>query len=130
MADITHHGSCLCGAVRFTVHAPLPAPDACHCRQCRKSSGHFSASTDMPRSALEISGEENISWYRSSHKVRRGFCKICGSNLFWDPVFQDWTAVMMGAFDGPTRTQLAGHIFVADKGDYYQISDGLPQNAQ
>jgi hypothetical protein len=36
----------------------------------------------------------------------------------------------MGAFDGPTGTKLSMHIFVADKGDYYDIADGLPQNQQ
>ncbi len=36
----------------------------------------------------------------------------------------------MGAFDTPTGTHLTKHIFVADKGDYYEISDGLPQNQQ
>ncbi len=36
----------------------------------------------------------------------------------------------MGAFDTATRTQLRMHIFVADKGDYYDITDGLPQHAQ
>jgi hypothetical protein len=36
----------------------------------------------------------------------------------------------MGAFDRPTDTKLRIHIFVADKGDYYDIADGLPQNQQ
>lgn len=36
----------------------------------------------------------------------------------------------MGAFDGPTETKLKIHIFAADKGDYYDITDNLPQNAQ
>ena len=36
----------------------------------------------------------------------------------------------MGAFDAPTDTKLTIHIFVADKGDYYDIADGLPQNQQ
>jgi hypothetical protein len=35
----------------------------------------------------------------------------------------------MGAFDGSTNTKITGHIFVKDKGDYYQITDGLPQNS-
>ncbi|MGZ9006346.1 MAG: GFA family protein, partial [Burkholderiales bacterium] len=34
-------GSCLCGAVTFEVAAILEPPDACHCSQCRKQSGHF-----------------------------------------------------------------------------------------
>ena len=128
--DTIHNGSCLCGAVTLTVSGPLPAPNACHCSRCRKSSGHFEASVDVPRTALVVQGAKNITWYQSSKKVRRGFCSTCGSNLFWDPVFHDWTSISMGAFDGPTHTQLSMHIFTADKGDYYDITDGLPQNLQ
>ena len=129
MADVKH-GSCLCGAVRFTVTGDLPPPDACHCVQCRKHSGHCFASTDVPRSALTVTGEEQVSWYRSSAQVRRGFCATCGSSLFFDPLARDWIGVAMGAFDTPTSTHLAMHIFVAEKGDYYAIADGLPQNAR
>jgi hypothetical protein len=121
-------GSCLCGGVRFEVTCELPAPDACHCVQCRKHSGHYFASTNVPRSAIAVSGQENVTWYQSSAKVRRGFCSKCGSSLFWDPPARDWIAVAMGAFDSPTGTHLAMHIFVAEKGDYYEIADGLPQN--
>jgi hypothetical protein len=123
-----HKGSCLCGAVRFEVAGDLKAPDACHCRQCRKHTGHFLASTDVPRSSLTVHGAEHVAWYASSEKVRRGFCSRCGSTLFWDPVHRDWTGIAMGAFDTPTRTHLGMHIFVAEKGDYYDIADGLPQN--
>ena len=123
-----HKGSCVCGAVRFEVAAELPPPDACHCVQCRKHSGHFFASTDVPRSALTIHGAEHVTWYRSSEKVRRGFCATCGASLFWDPVQRDGIGVAMGAFDTPTATRLGMHIFVAEKGDHYDIGDDLPQN--
>jgi hypothetical protein len=125
-----HKGSCLCGAVSFEVAGNLSGPDACHCNQCRRQSGHFWASTDVPRAALTVQGANSITWFRSSEKVRRGFCSTCGSVLFWDPVEKDWLGVAMGAFDPPTGTRLAMHIFVAEKGDYYDIVDGLPQNAQ
>ncbi|MEX3007070.1 GFA family protein [Hoeflea sp. TYP-13] len=128
-----HKGSCLCGKVTFEVTGDLPRPSACHCSQCRKHSGHFEASTDLPRASVTVYGSENVTWYHSSEKVRRGFCSICGSSLFWDPVDQDkhdWTAIAMGAFDTPTGTRLEKHIFVADKGDYYEIADGLPQHDQ
>ncbi len=121
-------GSCLCGAVTFTVAADLPPPDACHCVQCRKQSGHYFVSTDVPKTALAISGADQVSWYQSSAKVRRGFCARCGSSLFFDPPARDWIGVAMGAFDSPTGTHLEKHIFVAEKGDYYEITDGLPQN--
>ncbi|MEI9994171.1 MAG: GFA family protein [Rhizomicrobium sp.] len=122
-----HTGSCLCGAVRFTVSVALPPPDACHCMQCRKQSGHIFVSTDVPRSAVTIEGAENVTWYRSSEKVRRGFCSTCGASLFWDPIHKDWIGIAMGAFDRPTQTQLAINVFVTEKGDYYEITDGLPQ---
>ena len=123
-----HKGSCLCGAVTFELAGDLPAPDACHCSKCRKTSGHYYASTDVKRGALQVHGAANVAWFQSSEKVRRGFCKTCGSNLFFDPVIDtDWTAVSMGAFDTPTQTHLAVHIFTADKGDYYDIADGVRQ---
>ncbi len=125
-----YKGSCLCGAVRFEVAGDLPGPDACHCGKCRKQSGHYFASTDVPKTAVTIHGEEKLTWYQSSEKARRGFCATCGSSLFWDPLFRDWIGIAMGAFDTATNTRLHVHIFVADKGDYYDIADGIPQYQQ
>ena len=122
-----HTGSCLCGAVRFEVAGDLPPPDACHCTQCRKFSGHYFVSTDVPRSALSIRGAENVAWYVSSEKVRRGFCRTCGASLFWDPIERDWTGIAMGAFDQPTNTRIQVHVHVVSKGDYYEIADSVPQ---
>ena len=123
-------GSCLCGAVTVEVTGALTAPDACHCTQCRKMTGHFLVSTDIAKSALTVQGEAQVGWYQSSPKVRRGFCTRCGSTLFWDPIFKDMIAVAMGLFDQPTGTHIAKHIFVAHKGDYYVIADGLEQRAE
>ncbi len=124
-----HRGACLCGAVSFTVAGALPPPDACHCRQCRRQSGHYWASTDVARDALTIADDgSKLTWFQSSERVRRGFCAQCGSSLFWDAAGREKIAVAMGTFDTPTDTRLALHIFVAEKGDYYDIADGLPQN--
>ena len=121
-------GSCLCGAVRIAVDGPLAQPDACHCTECRKHTGHHGVFVDVPQAQLSVTGEDAVRWYRSSEKVRRGFCGTCGATLFWDPVERDWTSVAMGLFDDATGTTLEMHIFVAEKGDYYSLSDGLPQN--
>ena len=122
-----HKGSCLCGTVTFTIEGDLASPDACHCSQCRKQSGHVWASTNVPEDRIAIEGADNLTWYQASEKVRRGFCKTCGSYLFWDPIHQPRLAVAMGAIDAPTGTKLGIHIFTADKGDYYDIADGVPQ---
>lgn len=123
----TYPGSCLCGAVRFTVAGPLGAPDACHCTQCRKQSGHFWVSTDVPTAALQIADEAQLRWYASSEKVRRGFCGRCGSTVFWDPIHHPTIAIAMGAFDASTGLHVHKHIFTSQQGDYYTIDDGLPQ---
>lgn len=124
---MSHKGSCLCGAINFEIQGDLAGPDACHCVACRKHSGHFFVSTDVPRASLTINGNEKITWFQSSQKVRRGFCSVCGSSLFWDPVGRDWIGIAMGAFDSPTNTQLHLHVYVGKMGDYYEIADGAPQ---
>lgn len=123
-----HRGSCLCGAVTFEVDGSLPPPDACHCTQCRKHSGHVFVSTDVPRDAVTIHGADHVTWFHSSEKVRRGFCATCGSSLFWDPIHREKLGIAMGAFEKPTGTKIAIHVHVADKGDYYDITDDLPQH--
>lgn len=122
-----HTGSCLCGAVRIEVAGELPEADACHCASCRKFSGHFFVSTDVPRSRVTIQGQEQLSWFRSSQKARRGFCSICGSSLFWDAPEQGWIGIALGAFDEPTGTRIACHVHTAEKSDYYVIDDEAPQ---
>lgn len=120
----------MCGAVSFEVAQELPGPDACHCSRCRKLSGHYWVSTDVPRDSFTLTGADNVTWFHTSEKVRRGFCSTCGATLFWDPIFKDFIGIAMGAFDQPTNTKIAIHIFVADKGDYYEIVDDIPRYQQ
>lgn len=124
-------GSCLCGGVRLTVRGPLEhAPEACHCTMCRKQTGHFLAAVNVRKDALTVRGEELVRWYASSDKVRRGFCSVCGSTLFWAPVMEGYRhiAVAMGLFDTPTGASIAKHTFVGERGDYYTLDDGIPQS--
>lgn len=122
-----HSGSCLCGAVRFQTLGPLRAVIYCHCNQCRKQTGHFLAATNLTLANLTIEGAQAIRWYPGSDFARRGFCGTCGSVLFWQPNEGDTISVCAGAFDQPSGLVATEHIFVADKGGYYQITDGLPQ---
>jgi hypothetical protein len=122
-----HRGSCLCGAVTFEVTGDLLNPGACHCRQCRKQSGHFFAAAEVPRAHLAIRGAESLTWYQASEKARRGFCTSCGSFLFWEALTGGVIEVALGAFDTATGTHLAAHIFMAEKGDYYDVNDGVEQ---
>ncbi len=125
---VTRTGACLCGAVTFSLSGPLGGTLACHCTQCRRQSGHYFAAVGAPRAAVVIVETDDLVWYRSSEIARRGFCRCCGSNLFWDPFEGEVTQVSLGALDAPTGLKLERHVHVASMGDYYQIADGLPQD--
>lgn len=120
-------GGCLCGAVTYTVGGPMRPVVACHCLQCRKSSGHYVAATSAARDKISITGE--VTWFQSSDTARRGFCGVCGSSLFWDGEGENMS-IHAGTLDGKTGLKTWGHIYVADKGDYYEIAGDLPQFAQ
>jgi len=124
---VSARGACLCGAVRYVVSGPLRAVIGCHCRQCRKTSGHHVAATAAPRDAVRIGDAGALRWFESSPGVRRGFCGRCGSNLFWDRASAPTLSIFAGALDDAPGLRMAGHIFCADKGAYYAIADGLPQ---
>jgi hypothetical protein len=129
MAD-EHAGSCLCGGVRFKTTGKLRDVVACHCSQCRKQTGLYYAATNVLVGGLAIEGEDRITWYRASSSARRGFCSVCGSALFWAADGADEISIMAGLFDEPTELKLSHHIYCADKGDFYEITDGLPQYRQ
>ena len=127
MPDDIHEGGCLCGRVRFRAFGPMREVVACHCTQCRRQSGHFYAATNVADDRLRIDGLDDVTWYKASKAARRGFCRTCGSALFWKHEAEAFTSVLAGAFDSPSGLTLTKHIFCADKGDYYEIADGLPR---
>jgi len=128
--DSQHTGSCLCGGVRYEIRGPLRDVVACHCSQCRKTSGHFVAMTSAPVDAINFLAADTLVWYRSSETAERGFCNRCGGNLFWRILDGDTLSITAGSLDTPTGLKTAEHIFVADKSDYYDLEDGVPKKPQ
>lgn len=120
----TQTGSCLCGEIHYTTTGPLRPVIACHCKQCRKTSGHHVAATSVARDAIEIIGD--VTWFVSSPTARRGFCGTCGSNLFWDGAGVN-LSIFAGTFDGDPGLRMAAHIYCDDKGSYYDLADDLPK---
>lgn len=110
--------------MRYGIEGPLSPVFACHCNQCRRVTGHHVAATVTRWADVTIAG--NVTWFRSSAQARRGFCGTCGSQMFWDG-FGDDLAIFAGGLDGDPGVRLAGHVYCADKGAYYEIDDGLPQ---
>ena len=125
--DQIRTGRCNCGAVRFRTRGALRDVVACHCSQCRRQSGLYFAATNVSDDHIEIEGAEAITWYRASDFAKRGFCATCGSAMFWKHEADPFISVLAGSFDEPTGLKITSHIFCADKGDFYEIADGLPQ---
>jgi hypothetical protein len=125
--DDLHTGRCLCGGVQYAIRGPLRAIVACHCSQCRRTSGHFAAMTCSPSAALRLTRSDSLNWYRSSENAERGFCNVCGGNLFWRKLDRDTISVTAGTLDLPTGLEISEHIYVADKSDYYALDDGVHQ---
>jgi hypothetical protein len=123
-------GSCLCGGVSFELRGALDGVVACHCGQCRKQTGNYWASTHTADRDLHFVKQGTLAWYRASEKAQRGFCTSCGSTLFWKSDDSDLTSVCVGAIDGKSGLTLAGHIYVDDAGDYYEIAGGSYRKAQ
>jgi hypothetical protein len=60
--------------------------------------------------------------------IYRGFCKECGSSLFWDPkTTSDEIWISAGTLNLPTGLKTVGHVWLSQAGDYYEITDDLPK---
>ncbi len=120
-------GGCLCGAVRFQVSGPLRDVVNCHCSMCQKLHGVFGAHSKAKKNDIAIIEDRGLKWYRTSKIAQRGFCRECGSSLFWQPDEQDSTGILAGSLDQPTGLNTMGHIFVGEKADFYEINYPFPQ---
>ncbi|MEO3430569.1 GFA family protein [Pelagibius sp. CAU 1746] len=118
-------GGCTCGAVRYRVEGAMRPVIACHCGQCRKTLTNYSAFSAARRGDLQIENAEGVTWFESSPGVRRGFCRRCGGALFWDRTGNDFISVAAGSVDQPSGLRQVRHIYVEDKADFYELSDGL-----
>lgn len=120
-------GRCECGAVMFEVPAVRDSVTVCHCSQCRRLSGHLWAATRAPFEDLVITKDAGLRWYDSSDFAKRGFCQCCGTSLFYRMNDEEGIGIGAGCLEGPTGLKISQHIFVKDKGDYYDINDDAPQ---
>ena len=119
-------GGCLCGAVRYEVTGKLRNIIACHCVQCRRSSGHFVAATACRKAHFRLVQQEGLRWYSAVPGHRRGFCQVCGSSLFFEEVAGERMSIAAGSLDAPQGLTIAAHIFTSEAGDYYAIDPQTP----
>jgi len=115
-------GQCLCGEVKFTAKHMKNNVGACHCGMCRRWGGGplmaVSCGTEV-----SFEGEENISVYNSSDWAERGFCKKCGSHLFYRLKEINEHQVPVGLFDSQEGFNFSLQVFVDRKPSFYSFAN-------
>ena len=115
-------GSCLCGAVAFEVDKIPESYRACHCTACRKSGGHYWSAFSVANDDFRFTEDRGLKWYRSSDWAERGFCKVCGGNLFYHMLKEDRYMMAVGAFDDQSGFELQRQVFIDEKPGFYDLA--------
>lgn len=123
-------GSCLCGAVRYQVDAPLKAIHHCHCSRCRKATGtgHASNLFLQPGTLRWLAGEE---WIRSfkvpeAKRFTNNFCSTCGSRLPRQAKDSDIVVIPCGSLDDESPIKPQARIFSGSRAAWSCAGDALP----
>ena len=115
-------GQCLCGEVKFTAKHMKINVGACHCGMCRRWGGGplmaVSCGTEV-----SFEEEENISVYNSSDWAERGFCKKCGSHLFYRLKEINEHQMPVGLFDSQEDFNFNLQVFVDKKPSFYSFAN-------
>src|SRR5262245_13059975 len=127
-------GSCLCGGVGFAIREPATLARFCHCARCRKArAASHAANLLVPASGLAFTrGAERLVSYKIPDALRftQTFCRDCGGKLPRVDPERQLAIVPMGALDDDPGIRPNGHIFVASKARWDEITDALPQHAE
>jgi hypothetical protein len=115
-------GHCLCGAVKFTVKAMNNSVDACHCGMCRRWGGGPLMSISCGKD-VTFKGEENITVYDSSDWAERGFCKLCGSHLFYRLKDAADHQLSAGLFESQKNFHFDLQVFTDRKPAFYNFAN-------
>ena len=95
---------------------------ACHCSMCRKWGGGALLVVECG-SDVSFSGEENIGIYQSSEWAERGFCKKCGSHLFYRLKENHQHYIPVGIFDRDEGLVFEHQVFIDEKPEYYSFAN-------
>lgn len=126
-----YHGSCLCGAIKFTIANKIKNIVCCHCSLCRKAQGSaFATNGNVEIKDFNfLSGQDNLTHYQSSETQVKLFCKTCGSPIISkNTLAPDKVRVRLGTIESDISERPEAHIFVASKANWEDISGDIPQH--
>ena len=124
--QITHQGSCFCGAVRIAVSGAPFAMGYCHCEDCRAwSAGPVNAFTLWKRNEVEVTqGAEFLGSYNKTDSSTRQYCSKCGGHIMTDHPSADFTDVYAAVLPS---LAFEPALHVNYESTVLRIRDGLPK---
>lgn len=125
-------GSCLCGAIRYTVSAEVKELRACHCTHCQKASGAGgTVNAVVPSEAFELTQgkPKRIDTKADSGRtLHRYFCGDCGSAIYsqreTNPALM---VVRAGTFDNAGPMKIATHIWTKSAPSWAHLDPAAQQ---
>lgn len=93
------------------------------CRRWSGGSPFFGASA----SSVTFEAAESLGRYDSSDWAQRGFCRACGTTLFYFLKPAGTYSMSVGAFDDATPFHLESEIFIDHKPDGYALAGDRPR---
>ena len=126
-------GGCLCGAIRYTVSAPVTGLRACHCTHCQKTSGTGSSvNAVVPGAAFTITQGTPRRYTDKGDSGRtlfRYFCADCGSPLYSQrEKSPERIVVRAGSFDHPPAVNITAHIWTRSARPWSHIDPASEQH--
>ena len=109
-------GSCLCGALRYAIDAPVAELRACHCVHCQKTSGSGgSVNAILPSSVFRVTQgtpKRYAVLADSGRTLNRYFCGDCGSPIYSQRANNtEFVALRIGTLDDPPPMKITANIW-------------------
>ena len=125
-------GSCLCGAVSYSISGDAQKFYHCHCKRCRKATGTGHASNIIMMDVEQLEwhqGEENLTWYKvpDAERFATNFCKTCGSLMPRPPGEAKFAVIPVGTMDHEPKIQPQARIFADSKSQWSCTDNDLPE---
>jgi len=126
-------GSCLCGAIRYTIGVPVTELRACHCLSCQKASGAGgSVNAVVPSAAFTLTQGAPKRYEAKADSGRilyRFFCADCGSPIYSQRQTTPETVVVRaGTLDDPAPMKITTHIWTKRARPWSHIDPAVQQH--
>jgi hypothetical protein len=120
--ETERRGSCLCGAVRTAIKTTSNSVSACHCGMCRKWGGGPLLAIECG-SDVRFDGTDSLVVFSSSVWAERGFCRTCGTHLFYRLKKEGHYAVPVGLLEEGEQWVFDQQIFIEEKPAFYAFAN-------